>query len=83
MASAMMTILVGECAENNLFEIWDVRTLLARLSSNSLSRGVECGIHPAYHCFPFGGTFKLRTIFRAQILPLSLRKIYALVRDRG
>ena len=54
----MTTILVGECATNNLFEIWDADAARETEFEFIVAKALMC-IYPAYHCFPFGGTFKL------------------------
>jgi hypothetical protein len=54
----MTTILVGECAKNNLFEIWDADATRETEFEFIVAKALMC-IYPTYHCFPFGGTFKL------------------------
>jgi hypothetical protein len=54
----MTTILVGECAKNNLFEIWDADAADETEFELIVAKALMC-IYPAYYCFPFGGTFKL------------------------
>lgn len=54
----MTTILVGECARQNLFEIWDADAARETEFEFSVAKALIC-IYPEYHCFPFGGTFKL------------------------
>jgi hypothetical protein len=54
----MTTILVGECENSNLFEIWDADAARETEFELIVAKALMC-IYPAYHCFPFGGTFKL------------------------
>jgi hypothetical protein len=54
----MTTILVGDCASNNLFEIWDADGAREVEFELIVAKAMIC-IYPGYHCFPFGGTFKL------------------------
>jgi hypothetical protein len=54
----MTTILVGECDELNLFQIWDADAALETEFELIVAKALLC-IYPNYHCFPFGGTFKL------------------------
>jgi hypothetical protein len=54
----MTTILVGDCAKNNLFEIWDPDAARETEFELIVAKALTC-IYPGYHCFPFGGTFKL------------------------
>jgi hypothetical protein len=54
----MSTILVGECAKENLFEIWDADAALETEFELIVAKALMC-IYPNHHCFPFGGTFKL------------------------
>ena len=43
---------------NNLFEIWDADAARETEFELIVAKALMC-IYPAYHCFPFGGTFKL------------------------
>jgi hypothetical protein len=54
----MTAILVGDCVKNNLFEIWDADAARETEFELIVAKALMC-IYPAYHCFPFGGTFKL------------------------
>jgi hypothetical protein len=54
----MTTILVGECEKSNLFQIWDADAALETEFELIVAKALLC-IYPGYHCFPFGGTFKL------------------------
>lgn len=54
----MTTILVGECKSSNLFELWDADAALETEFELIVAKALMC-IYPSYHCFPFGGTFKL------------------------
>jgi len=54
----MSTILVGECANENLFEIWDADGALETEFELIVAKALMC-IYPQYYCFPFGGTFRL------------------------
>jgi hypothetical protein len=54
----MTTILIGECDPANLFELWDPDAALETEFELIVARALIC-IYPNYHCFPFGGTFKL------------------------
>ncbi len=54
----MTTILVGECSTSNLFELWDADAALETEFELIAAKALMC-IYPEYHCFPFGGTFKL------------------------
>jgi hypothetical protein len=56
--SRMTAILVGDCVKNNLFEIWDADAARETEFELIVAKALMC-IYPAYHCFPFGGTFKL------------------------
>lgn len=54
----MSTILIGDCAANNLFEIWDADAARETEFELIVAKALMC-IYPTYHCFPFSGTFKL------------------------
>lgn len=54
----MTTILVGDCAKDNLFEIWDADAARETEFELIVAKALMC-IYPTYRCFPFGGTFKL------------------------
>jgi hypothetical protein len=54
----MTTMLVGECDPANLFELWDPDAPLEAEFELIVAKALMC-IYPSYHCFPFGGTFKL------------------------
>jgi hypothetical protein len=54
----MTTILVGECEKSNLFQLWDADAALETEFEFIVAKALIC-IYPGYHCFPFGGTFKL------------------------
>jgi hypothetical protein len=54
----MTTILIGECSPSNLFELWDPDAALETEFELIVAKALMC-IYPGYHCFPFGGTFKL------------------------
>ncbi|UGV25988.1 hypothetical protein E0H22_09980 [Rhodopseudomonas boonkerdii] len=54
----MTTILFGECAPSNLFEIWDPDAALETEFELIVAKALMC-IYPQHHCFPFGGTFRL------------------------
>ena len=54
----MTTIFVGECTKNNLFEIWDADAAREAEFEFIVAKALIC-IYRGYHCFPFGGTFKL------------------------
>jgi hypothetical protein len=54
----MTTILVGECSPSNLYEQWDPDAALETEFELIVAKALIC-IYPGYHCFPFGGTFKL------------------------
>lgn len=54
----MTAILVGDCKASNLFELWDPDAALETEFELIVAKALMC-IYPGYHCFPFGGTFKL------------------------
>src|SRR5580658_2270176 len=54
----MTAILVGDCVENNLFEIWDADAARETEFELIVAKALMC-IYPDHSCFPFGGTFKL------------------------
>lgn len=54
----MTTILVGDCKTPNLFELWDPDAALETEFELVVAKALMC-IYPGYHCFPFGGTFRL------------------------
>lgn len=54
----MTTILIGECSPSNLFDLWDPDAALETEFELIVAKALMC-IYPGYHCFPFGGTFKL------------------------
>jgi hypothetical protein len=58
MGQGMTTILVGKCEKQNLFQAWDADAALETEFELIAAEALMC-IYPNYHCFPFGGTFKL------------------------
>ena len=54
----MTTILVGNCEENNLFELSDGDAVGEIEFELLVAKTLLC-IYPQYHCFPFAGTFTL------------------------
>jgi hypothetical protein len=54
----MTTILVGDCQASNLFELWDPDAALETEFELVVAKALMC-VYPSYHCFPFGGTFRL------------------------
>ena len=58
MGAGMSTILFGECATENLFEIWDADSALEGEFELIVAKALMC-VYPRYHCFPFTGSFKL------------------------
>lgn len=54
----MSTIVVGDCATENIFEIWDADAARESEFEFIVAKALIC-IYPNYHCFPFAGSFKL------------------------
>ncbi|MEP9387254.1 hypothetical protein [Mesorhizobium sp. KR9-304] len=54
----MSTIVVGDCAPENLLEVWDADAARESEFEFVVAKALTC-IYPNYHCFPFAGSFKL------------------------
>jgi hypothetical protein len=54
----MSTLLVGDCAHNNLFQLWDADAAKEAEFEYIVARALMC-IYPGYHCILFGGGFRL------------------------
>jgi hypothetical protein len=54
----MSTIVIGDCKPSNKFELWDADAALETEFELIVAKALLC-VYPDYHCFPFGGTFKL------------------------
>jgi hypothetical protein len=53
----MRTMLLGECAEGNIFRLWDPDASLETEFEMVAVRALSC-IYPNYHCFVFTGSFR-------------------------
>src|ERR1700685_921247 len=54
----MSTILVGDCSETNLFQLWDADAAKEAEFEYIVAKTLMC-IYPNYRCIVFGGGFRL------------------------
>jgi hypothetical protein len=54
----MSTIIVGDCAEQNLFQRWDADAAKETEFEYVVAKALMC-VYPDYHCIVFGGSFLL------------------------
>ena len=54
----MSTILVGNCAKENLYQLWDADAASETEFEYIVAKTLIC-VYPQYHCIVFGGGFKL------------------------